>query len=134
MRAAEAMIELTRQRKAAGGPQPYAPVKPPALRRLHEAGLPVPPIEQAVKVLEALAERGLYLQDRHGQPPAGRRGARRGDTGDVRARPERGPRPLRARGQGAAAHARCRGGGGIVAHTADELGVAMERSATRCWR
>jgi acetate---CoA ligase (ADP-forming) len=47
----------------------YAPVKPPALRRLHEAGLPVySSIEHAVKVLQALGERGIYLQQQHGQP------------------------------------------------------------------
>lgn len=70
MRAAEAMIELAH---ACAKPlvvySLYAPVKPPPLRRLHEAGLPVyASIEHAVKVLQALAERGLYLQDRHGRP------------------------------------------------------------------
>lgn len=70
MRAAEAMIELARR---CGKPlviySLYAPVKPPALRRLHEAGLPVyASIEHAVKVLQALAERGLYLQRQHGLP------------------------------------------------------------------
>ncbi len=40
----------------------YAPIKPPALRRLHEAGLPVySSIEHAVRVLAALGERGEYL-------------------------------------------------------------------------
>ena len=70
MRAAESMIELSRR---CGKPlviySLYAPVKPPALRRLHEAGLPVyASIEHAVKVLQALAERGIYLQHQHGQP------------------------------------------------------------------
>jgi acetyl coenzyme A synthetase (ADP forming)-like protein len=70
MRAAESMIELARR---SGKPlviySLYAPVKPPALRRLHEAGLPVyASIEHAVRVLQALAERGLYLQRQHGQP------------------------------------------------------------------
>ena len=70
MRAAEAMIELARR---VGKPlviySLYAPVKPPALRRLHEAGLPVyASIEHAVKVLQALAERGIYLRQQHGQP------------------------------------------------------------------
>lgn len=70
MRAAEAMIELARR---CGKPlviySLYAPVKPPALRRLHEAGLPVyASIEHAVKVLQALAERGIYLRQQHGQP------------------------------------------------------------------
>ncbi len=70
MRAAEWMIELGRR---CGKPlvvySLYAPIKPPALRRLHEAGLPVyASIEHAVKVLQALAERGLYLQRQHGQP------------------------------------------------------------------
>ena len=70
MRAAEAMVELARD-----GGKPvliyslYAPVKPPALRRLHEAGVPVyASIEHAVKVLQALAERGIYLAEQHGQP------------------------------------------------------------------
>ncbi|MFN3987081.1 MAG: acetate--CoA ligase family protein [Rhodocyclaceae bacterium] len=70
MRAAESMIELGRR---SGKPlvvySLYAPVKPPALRRLHEAGLPVyASIEHAVTVLQALGERGIYLAHRHGQP------------------------------------------------------------------
>ncbi|MGL1832042.1 acetate--CoA ligase family protein [Rhodocyclaceae bacterium SMB388] len=70
MRAAETMIELARR---VGKPlvvySLYAPVKPPPLRRLHEAGLPVyASIEHAVKVLQALSERGIYLQHQHGQP------------------------------------------------------------------
>lgn len=70
MRAAEAMIELAhRIDKPLVVYSLYAPVKPPALRRLHEAGLPVyASIEHAVKVLQALAERGLYLQQQHGRP------------------------------------------------------------------
>ena len=70
MRAAESMIEFARR-----GDKPlviyslYAPVKPPALRRLHEAGVPVyASIEYAVKVLQALGERGQYLAWQHGQP------------------------------------------------------------------
>ncbi|WP_016913666.1 acetate--CoA ligase family protein [Vreelandella stevensii] len=40
----------------------YAPIKPPALRHLHESGLPVyASIEHAVRVLAALGERGEYL-------------------------------------------------------------------------
>ena len=70
MRAAEAMIELAqRVDKPLVIYSLYAPVKPPALRRLHEAGLPVyASIEHAVKVLQALGERGIYLQQQHGQP------------------------------------------------------------------
>ncbi len=129
MRAAEAMIELAR---ASAKPlvvySLYAPVKPPALRRLHEAGLPVyASIEQAVKVLEALAERGLYLQDRHGQPlQAG-------------AAPDEAMQAMFARAQNEGrdlyeheARALLRTHGvavaeEIVAHTADELAVAIER-------
>jgi acetyl coenzyme A synthetase (ADP forming)-like protein len=66
MRGAEAMIELARD---CGKPvvvhSLYAPVKPPALRRLREAGLPVyASIEHAVRVLAALAERGIHLAAR----------------------------------------------------------------------
>lgn len=66
MRGAEAMIELAR---ATDKPlviySLYAPVKPPALRRLHEAGLPVyASIEHAVRLLAALGERGIYLARR----------------------------------------------------------------------
>ncbi len=70
MRAAESMIELSRRiDKPLVIYSLYAPVKPPALRRLHEAGLPVyASIEYAVKVLQALGERGIYLQEQHGQP------------------------------------------------------------------
>ncbi len=71
MRGAEAMIELARH-----GDKPlviyslYAPVKPPALRRLHEAGLPVySSIEHAVRVLSALGERGQYLAGRAAETP-----------------------------------------------------------------
>ena len=63
MRGAERMVEL-----AQASEKPlviyslYAPIKPPALRRLHEAGLPVyASIEHAVRVLAALGERGEYL-------------------------------------------------------------------------
>ena len=46
----------------------YAPIKPPALRRLHEAGLPVySSIEHAVRVLAALGERGEYLANQQVQ-------------------------------------------------------------------
>ena len=74
MRGAESMIEL-----AAKTEKPlviyslYAPIRPPALRRLHEAGLPVySSIEQAVRVLAALGERGIYLaaSARHANEPA----------------------------------------------------------------
>ncbi|MCC5903823.1 MAG: acetate--CoA ligase family protein [Halomonas sp.] len=66
MRGAEAMVELA---KASEKPlviySLYAPIKPPALRRLHEAGLPVyASIEHAVRVLAALGERGEYLASR----------------------------------------------------------------------
>lgn len=69
MRGAEAMVELS---NAIDKPlviySLYTPIKPPALRRLHEAGLPVyPSIEQAVRVLAALGERGQYLAQTHGQ-------------------------------------------------------------------
>ena len=63
MRGAERMVEL-----AQASEKPlviyslYVPIKPPALRRLHEAGLPVySSIEHAVRVLAALGERGEYL-------------------------------------------------------------------------
>ncbi len=70
MRAAEAMIELAKRiDKPLLIYSLYAPVKPPALRRLHEAGVPVyASIEYAVKVLQALGERGLYLRNQHGRP------------------------------------------------------------------
>jgi len=63
MRGAESMIELAhRSDKPLVIYSLYAPVKPPALRRLHEARLPVySSIEQAVRVLAELGERGLYL-------------------------------------------------------------------------
>ncbi len=66
MRGAESMIELARRiDKAVVVYSLYAPVKPPALRRLHEAGLPVyTSIEHAVRVLAALGERGIYLKSR----------------------------------------------------------------------
>ncbi|THF67171.1 CoA-binding protein [Pseudothauera nasutitermitis] len=72
MRGAEAMIELAR---ATDKPlviySLYAPVKPPALRRLHEAGLPVyASIEHAVRVLAALGERGIHLATRGQSEPA----------------------------------------------------------------
>ncbi|MWJ29140.1 CoA-binding protein [Halomonas sp. ZH2S] len=69
MRGAEAMVDLS---NATDKPlviySLYAPIKPPALRRLHEAGLPIyASIEHAVRVLAALGERGLYLaqQEKH---------------------------------------------------------------------
>ncbi|MBU1237437.1 MAG: acetate--CoA ligase family protein [Gammaproteobacteria bacterium] len=63
MRGAESMIELAnRVDKPMVIYSLYAPIKPPALRRLHEAGLPVySSIEHAVRLLAALAERGAYL-------------------------------------------------------------------------
>ncbi len=72
MRAAEAMIELAkRTAKPLVIHSLYAPVKPPPLRRLHEAGLPVyASIEHAVQVLAALGERGIYLHHRSQQQSA----------------------------------------------------------------
>ncbi|TFH87986.1 CoA-binding protein [Billgrantia azerbaijanica] len=69
MRGAEAMVDLSH---ATDKPlviySLYAPIKPPALRRLHEAGLPVyASIEHAVRVLAALGERGQYLAQNHRQ-------------------------------------------------------------------
>ncbi|NMG02226.1 acetate--CoA ligase family protein [Azoarcus taiwanensis] len=63
MRGAEAMIELAKHtEKPLVVYSLYAPVKPPALRRLHEEGVPVyPSIEHAVRALAALGERGIYL-------------------------------------------------------------------------
>lgn len=71
MRGAEAMIELAhRVDKPLVIYSLYAPIKPPALRRLHEAGLPVySSIEHAVRVLAALGERGLYLKNAAEQVP-----------------------------------------------------------------
>ena len=71
MRGAEAILELAAR---CGKPivlySLYAPVKPPALRRLHEAGLPVyASIEHAVRVLAALAERGEHLARTHAAAP-----------------------------------------------------------------
>lgn len=72
MRGAESMIELGRRStKPLVIYSLYAPIKPPALRRLHEAGLPVyASIEHAVSVLRALGERGIYLRDAAGRAPA----------------------------------------------------------------
>lgn len=63
MRGAESMIELSRRSaKPLVIYSLYEPVRPPALRRLHEAGLPVySSLEHAVCVLAALGERGIYL-------------------------------------------------------------------------
>ncbi|MGM0542943.1 MAG: acetate--CoA ligase family protein [Pseudomonadota bacterium] len=63
MRGADAMLALAH---ATSKPlviySLYAPIKPPPLRCLHEAGLPVyASIEHAVRVLAALGERGDYL-------------------------------------------------------------------------
>ncbi|MFV0665807.1 acetate--CoA ligase family protein [Denitromonas sp.] len=71
MRGAEAMIELAhRVDKPLVIYSLYAPIKPPALRRLHEAGLPVySSIEHAVRVLAVLGERGLYLKNAAEQVP-----------------------------------------------------------------
>ncbi|SDM85051.1 acetyltransferase [Franzmannia pantelleriensis] len=68
MRGAEAMVDLS---KATTKPlviySLYTPVKPPALRRLHEAGLPIyASIEHAVRLLAALGERGHYLSASRG--------------------------------------------------------------------
>ncbi|GGX82402.1 acyl-CoA synthetase [Litchfieldella qijiaojingensis] len=74
MRGAESMIELSRRTdKPLVIYSLYTPIKPPALRRLHEAGLPVYySIEHAVRVLAALGERGHYLSAcaDHEIPPA----------------------------------------------------------------
>lgn len=69
MRGAEDMIELARRiDKPVVVYSLYAPVRPPALRRLHESGIPVyGSIEHAVCVLAALGERGIYLQSRDAQ-------------------------------------------------------------------
>ena len=71
MRGAESMIELARRTaKPLVIYSLYAPVKVPALRRLHEAGLPVySSIEHAVRVLAVLGERGIYLSSRDRQQP-----------------------------------------------------------------
>ena len=63
MRGAESMIELSRRcDKPLVVYSLYEAIRPPALRRLHEAGLPVyASLEQAVRVLDALGERGIYL-------------------------------------------------------------------------
>ncbi|RDB43976.1 CoA-binding protein [Halomonas sp. DQ26W] len=63
MRGAEAMVDLSRATtKPLVVYSLYTPIKPPALRRLHEAGLPIyASIEHAVRVLSALGERGQYL-------------------------------------------------------------------------
>ncbi|MGQ4880408.1 acetate--CoA ligase family protein [Billgrantia sp. LNSP4103-1] len=70
MRGAEAMVDLS---KATDKPlviySLYTPIKPPPLRRLHEAGLPIyASIEQSVRVLRALGERGDYLALREKYP------------------------------------------------------------------
>lgn len=129
MRAAESMIELAR---ACAKPlvvfSLYAPVKPPPLRRLHEAGLPVyASIEHAVKVLQALAERGLYLQDRHGRPlQAGVAPAEAMQAMFARAQNEgrdlyeyEAKTLLRTHGVAVAEE--------VVAHTADELAAAVAK-------
>ncbi|SDN05932.1 acetate--CoA ligase family protein [Vreelandella arcis] len=69
MRGAEAMVELAHAtRKPLVIYSLYAPIKPPPLRRLHEAGLPVyASIEHAVRVLAALGERGEYLANQAAQ-------------------------------------------------------------------
>lgn len=69
MRGAEAMVDLSNvTEKPLVIYSLYTPIKPPALRRLHEAGLPVyASIEQSVRVLAALGERGQYLAQTHDQ-------------------------------------------------------------------
>ncbi|WP_461583940.1 acetate--CoA ligase family protein [Tepidiphilus sp. HLB4] len=72
MRCAETLAEwrLKRQGKPLVVHSLYAPIKPPAVRRLREAGVPVyTSIEHSVRVLQALAERGQYLR-RCVAPPA----------------------------------------------------------------
>jgi len=63
MRGAESMIELWRKsRKPLVIYSLYEAIRPPALRRLHEAGLPVyASLENAVRVIAALGERGIFL-------------------------------------------------------------------------
>ncbi len=63
MRGAESMIELWRKcRKPLVIYSLYEAIRPPALRRLHEAGLPVySSLENAVRVIAALGERGIFL-------------------------------------------------------------------------
>ncbi|MCB1894997.1 MAG: acetate--CoA ligase family protein [Zoogloeaceae bacterium] len=67
MRGAESMIELWRKcRKPLVIYSLYEAVRPPALRRLHEAGLPVyASLENAVRVIAALGERGIFLAASH---------------------------------------------------------------------
>lgn len=64
MRGAESILALAqRSEKPLVVYSLYAPIKPPALRHLHNAGLPVyASIEHAVRVLAALVARGEYLQ------------------------------------------------------------------------
>ena len=119
---AESMIELGRRStKPLVIYSLYAPIKPPALRRLHEAGLPVyASIEHAVSVLRALGERGIYLRDAEGRAPLRRHGRRprpkpclsrqRTRSGSLRVRSEG---LLRAHGVQVAPE--------IVVHDADEL-------------
>ncbi|SNY95924.1 acetate--CoA ligase family protein [Halomonas sp. hl-4] len=70
MRGAESMVELAHAtQKPLVIYSLYAPIKPPPLRRLHEAGLPIyASIEHAVRVLAALGERGEYLARGAAQP------------------------------------------------------------------
>lgn len=82
MRGAEAMVEL-----AESSTKPvivyslYAPVKPPALRRLREAGVPVyASIEKAVRVLAELGTRGEYLSRGTQQPVAAAVPSAKGQT------------------------------------------------------
>ena len=67
MRGAESMIELWRScRKPLVIYSLYEAIRPPALRRLHEAGLPVyASLENAVRVIAALGERGIFLAADH---------------------------------------------------------------------
>ncbi|MCE9684411.1 acetate--CoA ligase family protein [Halomonas alkalisoli] len=71
MRGAEAMVDLSHTTtKPLVIYSLYTPIKPPALRRLHEAGLPIyASIEQSVRVLAALGERGQYLAQSRNQVP-----------------------------------------------------------------
>jgi acyl-CoA synthetase (NDP forming) len=113
MRGAEAMIELARNcAKPLIVYSLYAPVNPPALRRLHEAGVPVySSIEHAVRVLAALGERGIYLAASSGQKSLPTVLPSRQAQLAFATAQERGPRPLRIRSQEPAARARpCRTG------------------------
>lgn len=102
MRGAEAMIELSR---ATTKPlviySLYTPVKPPALRRLHEEGLPVyASIEHSVRLLAALGERGTYLAAHRQSTDDGRLAPPPALTGDLARDPASDAAITRARAAG----------------------------------